>query len=1140
MELHYSVLIDTEQARRSTTELEKLFKKLETSTDGEVRKLGELGTRFVKEMESGTHSTKETAIALASLERKITELGTSTNKIGFRERRNLRATAEEVRNVQKQVRQLEVARTQSHNKNMRQMREEQAEQRKTSKLERYAMKTTGRALGGRLGGGFVGATGGAGLLAVGAFSMLGDSLKDIFGDTIKQIKGTFGDLKFYLERWIKSIPFFKDMGANATEAEENLYYNKVGEVREEHDKAVGNLETLLNKTAHGTKEFADALRELSKAVPAFKNMNPNDIVHGNEADLKKIIDDYFTKQYRSAAESFASVSMYGKDDKFTELWDNITDLSKEIERKKEEIKRIEGAPLAIARGYQLNKANKELTEMQGRLNVLMGHYYNTLEPLQKKTEERIKQENELSHALADEAEASKRAKEASDKRAKIVDSLNKMAEDKGENATTYKEGLAYIEKMREKELQAIEKLASGYENDTEIMRLAEEAKNHTNEKADRMVRELSEEVGEMWKEIEENVNDLTMSAQEKVINEIRKKYAQKSKEFQKLYKDDPVNLIKAENLIKQAQAIEIENRKLEDNIKLIKEEADARVEAVESSEEYTNDIQREIDLLQAKKNEHLAIIKAIREQNHISGDELDMMAQAIAGYAKLHVQQQKAIENLKKFRKEAILSYAEYYGGELAGMDNAYLSALGKITQSTAGAMQSSADYKKAIEKGNKKKAQQIKSQQIGSAVQATIQFGLDTWNAFSESAKQGRQALDEWNAKVADSAHQLAMLTLEEFEYKQKNMYGVDDPYNRLTAVMAKDKQAETEAYKALSDLANNGMVQVGTKKKVQGKGVAQLVASGAGAGAMIGTAVGGYGAIVGGAIGAVSGLVTGLFASRERVAVYDNLRNRYGEIYDKDTLEINKQILADYDKMDDKTKKLVDNAKELLEVQKEARQEYEDLITDLTGELGDGVKDILYEAFTNKDIHTAIDGIRDYLGDAIAQATHKIAFGAVFGDMFESFDKQLKSTYDPETGQRVGDITEFMAGFTSQIYEKVGDYMEIMNEAEKHFKEMGYKNIFAGDETGQQALQGTIAGMSEDTAGKINGNFMGLKLTAMEISDKVGGIVSQFDNIASISRQSFNELQAINENTAQNKELVSDVRQMLRRWDSDGLSVR
>ena len=98
--------------------------------------------------------------------------------------------------------------------------------------------------------------------------------------------------------------------------------------------------------------------------------------------------------------------------------------------------------------------------------------------------------------------------------------------------------------------------------------------------------------------------------------------------------------------------------------------------------------------------------------------------------------------------------------------------------------------------------------------------------------------------------------------------------------------------------------------------------VGSGIGLGATAGAALGSLilpvvGTAIGAVVGAIIGGTIGL-ASKKTVDVFDTLKNKYGSILDPknlDTFELNPEIIKDYAKLDDATKKIVDNWKEIKE---------------------------------------------------------------------------------------------------------------------------------------------------------------------------------------------------------------------------------
>lgn len=1137
MDLHYSVYIDTDQAKKSTGDLVELFKKMEQSTDKEVKKLGELGSRFVKEMENGTHTTKETAIALGELEKKVTSLGASAGKIGFSEKRNLRATAEELRKVQVQVQQLEQVRTKAHNKNIRQMKEEQVEQAKVEAGTRASTRTARFIRASTRANLSVGSLAsmarfGAAGVAVGGIIGAGKEFYDRYKDSFKWIfdglRNTMDNFKHVLDGFVAK---FVD---DKVDADENLYNGKVNRWREEYEQSKKDVEAL-HKTETNAIELSNAFERLKKAVPEFAGMKDfTALVKGNQQEQLKAVQEAFSEKLGKEVVDFLVKNKASESEEY-KTWYKLQRIAEADRKAFEEVGK--GSPNDTT---ALEKLRKKASRSQDRANEAYEKYknsdaYQLYEQERNAIIERISNENKVSHYLKDQAEAEKKAKEANERRQKALDSLNALAQDT--NPETFAETYAKIEKMREKELQQVEKIRAKYGEEPEVLQAAEEAEKRIIDKAEKMREKVAEEEREVWEELQEILTGQTATAIEKTIRGIRKEYEARRKELAQLYKDNPAKQEEAKQLLDEAEAIEVENAKLEENIRLIKEAEKERADAIETSGKFTSTIEEEVAAIDNEIDSLRKQNAALIEQKNISAEELNLIAKNIAGQVKLNKQKQEALRLDKEQKKLTRLDKVGQYGGLLASSNNEYLQALGQATQAYTAAKSSALEYKNSQDYGERKT---IRAQQMANAAQATIQFGMDLWNSFSESAKKSKAALEEWNAKVADSAHRLAVLTLEEYEYKQRNLFGIDDPYKPIVDSLNKQNAAQVEASKALDKMAKEGVIQVGTKKKADGKEVAQLAASGAVAGAAIGAMAGPIGAAIGTAAGGIVGAVAGIFSSRKEVAVYDSLAGKYGEVYNRETLEINKQILADYDKMDDATKKLIDNAQELLDIQKEAQEDYNAYISDLVGEMGTEISQRLAEAFRNKDIFAAMDNIRDYLAEVISGHVQAATFNAVFGDYFDGLDRQFKNV---GAGGNIDQIDEVITGMNYRLNELIPRYAEIMKRYQDMYKAQGY-DIFASNEQTQQALQGTIAGMSEDTAGKINGNFMGLKLSAMEANSHLKDIkehnVSHFAEVNAMMHRSLDTLQAIAENTFESQITAKEMRDFMRRWDNDGLRVK
>ena len=1178
MELHYEVQIDTKKAQLDVEDLESVFDKMGASTEKSIQRLATWGKEITQDMKDGKITTTEATQSIVALQNEIRRLSVSEQGLGNESKAQLRQANQGLTVLGQSVRKLERTRTQAHTQNMRQLKEQERERKKIEAMDRreearnkrmniatsrrasralagMGMAEEGKALGGitslakfgiggaMVGGGFV------------ALEGLVSGIKRL----IERYNIKFDWFTNFFSSWSGKLLFAIDtvahkIGISEKTAGERKVEDTVAKRREEYSEIKEALERI-KQEGLSTKELTENIKKIRK-YEAFKGYSDEQLITTDITKLVKALNKEYEEKINrivsyEAGESAISVKdkykkgtlrAYSKGETlyadssnspamlaFNENERDLARLNKrfdELFAKEKRLASEQGEMAQLAERIEKAEAKRaSLTEAVTReymeqVNLTLGRY--------EKQKETILSEERLTRLTADK----KAEKERIENYEKAMQAINGIA--KADKGSTYGELLVNANETKKAQMAQLAKYKQ-YANTEEYQKALARIDAQFKDSVD----EVNKIVGDMFDEIDSKFDESSENSLQKTRRNIHDAYEKMRKELKDFLEIDEVYEDRERKLN------ELENRALEDadlehSLKMITKESEAKENAIKTSTKYLDEEERE----NAIKREQIASIEkqieAIEKQNHVSEEERDMLEQLRMQWSMLRREIEQTAEERKKYydeeRRLAIVEGITNIGGTLSSSSNPYVSAIGSMMGNFSGIQDlqrlraQQLQFMKAEDQawlnGDLKGAEAAragarasKSQATASAVNAAVQFGADVFNAFADSAEQGRQALEEWNAKLADSAHQLALLTIEEYEYKQRNIFGVDDPYKKMQASIDKERVAQQEAAKALTKMANEGIVQVGTKKKAEGKTVAQIAASGAGAGAMIGAAAGSaatpVGTIIGTAAGAIVGAITGIFASRKEVAIYDSLKAKYGEVYNKDTLEINKQILADYGKMDEATKKLVDNAKELLAKQKEAHEEFLSYIQDMVGTMGSDISNILVNAFRSRDIKMAMDDLKGYLTQTIEGVLQEEVFGLVFGDAFDSLKAQLENIKNSE-GQIVGKIDEPISSFFHNIEDGMAEYADLMNQIQEKYKRYGY-DIFTDDmEAQQEALQGAISGMTEETAGKINGNFMGLKLTAMEVSDKVSSINNLFDEANRIARASLDALNAIAENTS------------------------
>ena len=659
---------------------------------------------------------------------------------------------------------------------------------------------------------------------------------------------------------------------------------------------------------------------------------------------------------------------------------------------------------------------------------------------------------------------------------------------------------------------------------------------------------LKNAIGDYWMtELDKEMADIEKWAKEK-IKDIRKNL---KKEEQSAYESD----------INRLKDIKVEDAQLKETIRLINEEGEAREHAIEIAGEYAGTERKEIALKESQRETLRKTIDAIKAQNDISEEELRQLRELEFQYARLGVAIDKARIDLEKYneeaRKNAIIEGIASLGGAFSSSENPYASALGSLLGSVQGFQDMARLRNQRLElmkaedqawlNGDfagadlaRSGQQAAKSQAMAGAISSAAQFAafmVDQGTAIADTQRRLKESAEEWKRSVEDVAHEYTMIKLDDLEYQQRNMFGVEDPYKKLQDNAKKYEEASKATREALEKLSVEGVVKVGQKAKADMATAASDALKGAAMGAMAGSVAGPWGTAIGAAAGAIGGFITGVFRSREMVDVFDNLKSKFGEVFDPDTLEINKEILASYDQLDDRTKKLVDNYKELKERMDEAKEDFKEYAKELFGEVGNELADILADAFRNDRLFESVNDFRDYVKKQMESIISSKIYSAVFGNMFDGLDAKVDEALEnySRTGGNV-DFVGLLGELPYKTEQLIGAYGTLMKQAQEALPDWDMFN----PTDSQEALRGSIASMSEDTASKLNGNFMGLKLSAMEINTKMSSVRSLMEESQSIMGRSLSALHQIADNTAHLLRIDESIADMRNEMINNGVRVR
>jgi len=592
-----------------------------------------------------------------------------------------------------------------------------------------------------------------------------------------------------------------------------------------------------------------------------------------------------------------------------------------------------------------------------------------------------------------------------------------------------------------------------------------------------------------------------MEALQRIVEENQKAFDQRAKQHKK-YLDD-------------RQKLEIEAVKLKEKLK------DATGKEAEEIRERILGIDSAIDVLDTKvkfsTDDGLALYnrmyrdvsnanrKMLREQIAAIEEYLLTIDQTNDDWDALNAKLAEAKKRLKELPMQEARILAEGFR-ELGGAIEAVNPKLGVLVSLLGDTLEIGSDIAKVAKTGE-------------GALELAINSAVKLGTMVVSQLEKNKQAQEAWNESILQTAHNLKMLQLESLDYAQSNIFGVENPYARAMAGAAQ-YAATVGALRESLKVLEKGQIQVGTKKVVSGENIAKGTAYGAGAGAGVGAMVGGpIGALIGAGIGALVGAGIGAL-SRETVPVMEGLVEKFGYIFDFDKFEINKELLASYDQLDDATQRLVDNFQELIQKAKDARDELSANFKDLAGDVGSQLSKALQEAFINDDVQGAMDDFQAYFNGMMENILAQKVFAATFSDLFDQLEEDMNRSFGiGPNGELIDgadyDITDELMRLFEQIPERLDAYMAGMDAVKQMFGGLFEKD--EKDEKGAfEADKGITSQITADQASVLVGNTARIMISNEQISAKIAEGNAQAGRLLGLAIERNTILGAIKLDTA------------------------
>lgn len=394
---------------------------------------------------------------------------------------------------------------------------------------------------------------------------------------------------------------------------------------------------------------------------------------------------------------------------------------------------------------------------------------------------------------------------------------------------------------------------------------------------------------------------------------------------------------------------------------------------------------------------------------------------------------------------------------EMAGGLQRILGTLSKVGGEVGEVFSSLSSSVGILIEGAKKGANTM--EQVGAAISGVMQIA----DVAIQQANANKAFMQAWQ-DANESALQVArMQRIEAAGYKEGNIFGVENPFAKAIAGANQYAKAMYELQELSRSLAQ-GSVQVGKRRAVSGSNVLKGAGGGAAAGGAIGSIIPGIGTAIGAGIGA---LIGGIFggAQKKLVPIFERLGKKYKQIYDKDTFALNPDILRDYDKLDDSTKKLVDNWSAVQKKAEEAQQQMRDTFRSLSGDIGNQLSDALKRGIADGDIYAAFDDFKAYASKVIYDIGEQMIFAQFFQQSFDELQRRMQESFGDNGDGDIRDDIRWVVGQAKGNIERYKDAMDAMRA------EMEREGMALPDDTSRKAEARGIGRMTQDSAERLEG---------------------------------------------------------------------
>ena len=313
-----------------------------------------------------------------------------------------------------------------------------------------------------------------------------------------------------------------------------------------------------------------------------------------------------------------------------------------------------------------------------------------------------------------------------------------------------------------------------------------------------------------------------------------------------------------------------------------------------------------------------------------------------------------------------------------------------------------------------------------------------------------------------------------------------ISDGFKALSDSTTKYKEAIQELAKGQAKTGLKNVIDWGSVGKGAAAGVAGAVGGAAAIGAAIGTVVGPVGTAIGAAAGAIIGGLIGLFKGKKKESEYSALTEVFPQLVDG-AGNLNKELaqtLIKTDQVDEKTKQIIQNALDWAEATEKANKQIKEVVVELAGDLGGGIRKALDDAFRAGE--DASKRMFDAASKSLENFIDKLLFSAIFSDVIKQFEKDVAELLSPDgDGDVLDDYDRFMKG----ILERKPLHDKSKKEIQERAKGYGF-NLWENTDD-NKTLTGAVKGVTEQTASLIGGQLNAMRMVQKETAAQITRIL-------------------------------------------------